>query len=297
MTILLIILMYALFATTFPVGQYALRLTTPLLLNTIRMLLAGTILLTASLISERQQRLSKGDWWQFVFLSFFYIYLAFVPELWAQQYLTPLTVNVMYSATPLIALIFEKILFNRPLTASKIAALGFGFIGMIPLFCIQATEGVLLVSPIRFLPELVLLIGIISTCYAWFLVKDLNTLGYGLLFINGLSMLVGGTMSLLHFVVVAGFDTTLLFNAFNIQCLACIIGLILASNIIGYPLYGFLLRFYSVSFLSFAGFLTPLFGALYAWLLGIEPLTWHHFLAGICITFGLAILYRENKKP
>ena len=242
MSIFLVFLMYALFAATFPIGQYALRFTTPLLLTSVRMLFAGSLLLSMSLIGNGVPRLSGRMLWRFAVLSFFYIYLAFVPELWAQQYLTPLTVNLMYSTTPLIALVLEWLLLKQPCTPLKIIAIGLGFMGMIPLFCLDAVQGILVPSPMRFLPESVLLIGVISSCYAWFMVRKLNEAGYGLLFINGIAMVMGGMMSLLNFFVLSGWDIAIMTQTMSGSCLFCIMGLILISNIIGYPLYGFLLR-------------------------------------------------------
>jgi drug/metabolite transporter (DMT)-like permease len=286
--------MYALFAATFPIQQHALRFTTPLLMTSVRMFLAGGILLIASLLWHKQRWPSRRDWQQFVILSFFYIYLSFIPELWAQQYLTPLTTNLMYSTTPLIALILEWFLLKQSFTSLRIMAITLGFIGMIPLFCIDNVQDVLAISPFPFLPEAVLMVGVISTCYAWFLVRKINEEGYGLLFINGIAMLIGGCMCLITVFAIEGLKPSLLILPQT--CMLCIAALILFSNILGYLLYGFLLRIYSVSFLSFAGFLSPIFGAFYAWTLGLERLSWHHLFAFICITIGLGLLYHEEQR-
>jgi drug/metabolite transporter (DMT)-like permease len=293
MLILLIFVMYALFAATFPIGQYALRFTSPLWLTSVRMLLAGLLLLSAQGLYYGFPRVARRAWWHILVLSFFYIYLAFVPEMWAQQYLTPLTVNIMYSTTPLIAILFEWWLLQQQVTLLKACALLLGFFGIIPLFFWYNPTDVVLSSPYPLLPEAVLFLGIIATCYAWFLLRKLNEEGYGLLFLNGISMLLGGLLSALHFFILTGWNPSAL--CLTSSCMSCILALIIISNCITYPLYGFLLRFYSVSFLAFAGFLSPLFGALYAWALGLETLSWHHILAAFSITIGLSLLYHEER--
>jgi len=70
--------------------------------------------------------------------------------------------------------------------------------------------------------------------------------------------------------------------------------LVLIANIIGYNLYGYLLSRYSATFLSFAGFMTPLFAALLGWIFLSEPVSWHFFATMIFVVFGL-YLFHERK--
>jgi drug/metabolite transporter (DMT)-like permease len=72
--------------------------------------------------------------------------------------------------------------------------------------------------------------------------------------------------------------------------------LIVFANFIVYNLYGWLLRHYSLTFITFAGFLCPIFGAIFGWLFLNEKITWHYFASLICISFALYIFYSEEKK-
>jgi len=60
-------------------------------------------------------------------------------------------------------------------------------------------------------------------------------------------------------------------------------------------MYGYLLKQYSATFLSFAGFSTPLFAALFGWLFLSELVTFHFFVALGLLTVGLGIFYRDEK--
>ncbi len=140
--------------------------------------------------------------------------------------------------------------------------------------------------------EIALMFAIISAAYAWFLIKRLMHKGYSLLAINGTAMLAGGAMSILTMPLAqialssAVYDmTTFIWTT---------LALIFISNGIFYNLYGYLLRFYSLTFLSLAGFLSPIFGALYAWLIFGQQLHLSYLFAGIFIFIGLVLYYRQN---
>ena len=78
------------------------------------------------------------------------------------------------------------------------------------------------------------------------------------------------------------------------MCGAYSIALIIIANIICYNLYGYLLSRYSATFLSFAGFMTPLFAAGLGWLFLNEQVTWHFFATIFMVIFGL-YLFHERK--
>ena len=59
-------------------------------------------------------------------------------------------------------------------------------------------------------------------------------------------------------------------------------------------LYGYLLKSYTTTFLSFAGFLSPLFGALYGWVFLSEKISWHFYLSCAIVFAGLYLFYQDE---
>jgi drug/metabolite transporter (DMT)-like permease len=72
--------------------------------------------------------------------------------------------------------------------------------------------------------------------------------------------------------------------------------MIIIANIIFYNLYGYLLHFYSATWLSFVGFITPLFAALYGWLFLNETIGWAYFISIFIVFWGLYLFYQDELK-
>jgi len=292
---ILVALLYAVLALTFIFAKNALAYANPFFLIGFRMLIAGTILLSYQYIFQRKHFVAKrSDWWLFFRVSVFHIYLAFVLEFWALQYLSALKTTIIYSATPFIAAILSYFLLSEKLTIKKTIGIGVGLLGLIPVLTSQVGDVATATSG-RFIsmPEIVLFGAVVSASYAWFLVKELMQKGYGLGMINGIAMLVGGFMSM----ITAGFFEGFTHPVSNWSgLLFWLVLLILSANIIVYNFYGWLLQRYSITFVSFAGFLCPCFGTLYEWLFMDGQITWQHLASMILITIGLYIFYRDELK-
>lgn len=290
-----VIILYALLALTFPLSQFALYYTSPLFLIAFRMLLAGAVLLSYHVFSRKSFFIARKDIWLFVKAAFFYIYLSFIPEFWALQYVSSLKTTIMYSLTPFITAFLEYTLLKKRLNHAKFMGMFIGTVGLIPLLMLPNTHCLPFGKcAYPLLPEVALLVAITAGAYAWFLVKDLAQRGYSLVLINGITMSLGGFMSLLtHWVTgpLAYFPVTHI-GPFLIYTIA----LILISNVIVYNLYGHLLKSYSITFLAFAGFLSPLFGTFYAWLFFHEHISWQYFISFIFVFVGLAIFYQGEQK-
>jgi drug/metabolite transporter (DMT)-like permease len=72
--------------------------------------------------------------------------------------------------------------------------------------------------------------------------------------------------------------------------------MILIANIIFYNLYGYLLKKYTATFLSFVGFVTPLFAAFFEWFF-FGTMVPHEFFLTVCIVgAGIFIFYQEELK-
>ncbi len=289
-----IVIMYAVLASTFTVAKMAIQYATPYFLIGFRMICAGSIfLLIQYIFSKDKFFVRREDLFLFLKTSFFYIYLAYMAEFWSLQYLTSSKVVIIFSLTPFIAATFAYFFASERLTLKKVFGMIIGSIGIIPLLLTQddireaATE-LFNVS----LPELVLLIAVFSGAYGWFPVKRLMNKGYSLPMINGVTMLIGGIAAMGTSFLVEGFNTIHVFSVGPFLFWTLL--LVILANGIFYTMYGWHLRKFSFTMLSFAGFLTPLFGALFGWYFLNEPITWHHLAALCLIGSGLYVFYKDE---
>lgn len=287
-----VIMLYAFIASTFILAKNALAYAQPCFLIAFRMLVAGSLLLGYQWVFRRKQFfIHRGDWLLFGKVALFHIFFAFIPEFWALQYLSALKVNLIYSTTPFIAAILSYMLINERLTKSKLLGITIGLVGLIPVFMIQAEKAYGSSCSTGHLPEFVLLGAVTSACYAWFLVKRLMNKGYTLVMINGIAMLGGGFMALIPTGLFEGFEHPV--SAMG-PFLFWVALLILVANVIVYNFYGWLLNRYSITFISFAGFLSPSFGTIYEAAFMNGTITWHYFVCLGMVALGLYIFYRDE---
>lgn len=299
----LVILLYIFLALTFVFAKFIVQTASPIFIIASRMLLAGGALLLYEAYFRRKEIVpKKNDWWLFLKTSLFHIYFSFVLEFWAIQYISSAKANLIYSATPFITAALSYFLLQENISLKKFMGMSLGLIGLTPIL-FASTPGEEIAGELFkvSLPELVLLISVTSAAYAWFLVKELMKKGYSLTLINGIAMFIGGIEALITCIVFEVINPLFYDKQVDLiyslkPFLFWLIMLIIVANFIVYNLYGWLLRKYSLTFLTFAGFLCPIFGAFFGWLLLNEKITWHYFVSLACISFALYIFYMEEKK-
>ena len=291
-----VVLLYAILASTFTIAKIALEFAKPFFLIGFRMVVAGGLMLSFLLLFKRKSLrvLNNDDWLLFVKVAVFHVYLAFIPEFWALQFVSSTKTNFIYSSTPFIAALLSYILLKEKLSVKKSVGMLIGLAALVPIFLtgggLESSMELLKIS----LPEVVLLGAVISAAYAWFIVKELLNKGYSLLLINGIAMMFGGLGALLTSFFVEGW------NSSTIVSFGPFIGwtmlLVFVANIVVYNFYGFLLKKYSITFITSAGFLCPVFGSFYGYIFLSEKITWNHFVALLLIIVGLYIFYNDEKK-
>ncbi|MBD3231164.1 EamA family transporter [Candidatus Dependentiae bacterium] len=292
----LVILLYAILASTFTIAKTALYYAKPFFLIGFRMTIAGIFLLGyLYFFNHRKFYLQKQDWRLFLKVSLFHIYFAFIPEFWALQYVSSSKTNLIYSATPFIAALLSYFLLNEKLGLKKFLGMFIGLLGLIPIFLTQTDirEAGMQFFSIS-LPEIVLLFAVFSAAYAWFIVKQLIVKGYSLLMINGVAMLIGGILSFATSFIFEGTQTCPIFDFSSFLFWTLL--LIIVANVIVYNFYGWLLKIYSITFVISAGFLCPIFGAFYGWFFLNEKITWHYFVSLTCVMIGLYLFYKQEIK-
>ncbi len=294
---ILVIFMYALFASTFTLGKAALSYVSPFLFIGMRMILGGSLLLAYYRWVKKQKIvIDKSDYRLFLCIVLFHIFLAYTLEFWALECVTSAKACLLYNLSPFITAIFSYLLFSERLSSRQICGLIIGFLGFIPILVAQTPlEKIGLHVSFLSIYEIALIASVTSSAYGWMMVKHLMSRKYSLLLINGISMTGGGILALLLSLSTEGFTGLKVTSGEELMMLGgyCF-ALVIIANIIGYNLYGYLLTRYSATFLSFAGFITPLFAALLGWMFLGEQVTWHFFATISMVVLGLYLFHEKR---
>jgi len=259
------------------------------------MLYAALLLIGISIVSGyRVVPKNYSDAWLFLQAGIFHSFLAFIPEFWALQYMGSAKVSIVFALTPFISTIFAFFLINHQLKMREFLGMLLGFAGLIPLIVLKQEPAHYTNWYSISLPEAVLLISVISATYAWFVVKKLMDKKYAITSINGAAMGIGSVLSAVASLYMEGA------HAYHgVQWSPFIFWitlLVFASHIVSYNLYSYLLTKYSIPFMTFCGFLTPIFASLLGvYFLG-EVITWHYIPAIGGIGLGLGVYTRLGSK-
>lgn len=292
-----VLLLYAMFASVFTIAKTGLAYTSPLFLVGTRMLLAGVILLGYQFFVKKQTfSIGRQAWWRLLLLAFFNIYLTNVFEFWGLRYLTSFKTCFIYSLSPFLSALFSYFLFTEKLTSKKWMGLIVGFLGFLPILLSQTSNEEETGHFLMFSwAELAVMMAAICSVYGWIILKQLvNENQMSPLMANGASMLAGGMLALGHSFAVEEWNP---FPVTNYPVFfECTVLLILISNLICYNLYGTLLKRYSATFMSFAGFTTPLFTALFGWIFLGEIVTWPFYISFLIVFLGLLLFDQEELK-
>jgi drug/metabolite transporter (DMT)-like permease len=302
----LVLLMKMLFASTFTMGKAVLQYLNPIFFTGLRMTFGGIILLSWLYFFKKQRFFIKKEHiLLFLQITIFHIYMAFVFKFWALKYLSSFKTAFFYNLSPFIAAIFAYFFLAEKMSLKKWIGLLVGFSGILLVLVNDQSPQEAGKSAFFFIswPEISILVAVVSTVYGWVVFKKLvNVGGYSSLMINGFGMLSAGILAFITSFFVEGscccngqsffaMSATDLFASLGYTLL-----LIILTNIIGYNLYGYLLKKYSVTFLSFAGTLTPFFAAFFGNVFLGEVPSATFFISSIIVVIGLYIFYVDDKK-
>lgn len=293
----LVFLLYALFASVFTVAKEALQVSSPIFLMGSRMFLAGILMLAFQYFRERDSlKLQKTQISQVILLGVFNIYLTNALELWGLQYLTSFKTCFLYSLSPFLTALFSYFAFRETLNRKKWLGLLVGFSGFIPILLDHNTQETISGQLGLFsLAELAVLGAVLSSVFGWVVLKKLVFhMKCPSLVANGYSMFFGGLLGLFHSLLFEPWNPLPVTDVF--RWLECSLFLILISNCLCYNLYGYLLKKFSSTFMSFAGLSTPLFTALFGWLFCHEQPHGTFFVSLMIVFFGLLMFYLEELK-
>lgn len=292
---ILVIILYLICASMFTISKTALLYSEPIFFMSFRMLLSGILLGSYFILHAIFTRKSftnlaniKADWSLFSLLTLFHIYFTYICDLCALKYLQSGQSAFLYNLSPFFTALFSYFYFNEKMNSKKWLGLSLGFISLFPTvfngFWTQRSS---------LLPIVLTLIAVISSTYGWIIVRNLiKERGYSFVFINSFAMFFGGLLALFTSLLTENWSPSPVTNWVSfIQATALII---IVANILFYNLYGYLLNFYTATFLSFAGFMCPIYTGILGWLFLGESLSLSLIISFILVSLGLFIFYQEE---
>lgn len=293
-SMILIILMNCCFAAALPLLKYALEHIDPFLLVAWRMIAAGGILCLLQLLTQPRAFLRQLNWPLLAFNGLLSMCLLCVFEAWSLQGITATKANLMWATLPLLTALVMRIWMKESLAYPQIGAIGLGIVGVMLLISSDtSTSWATLSLSSSWHYDIVMLLAVIMAACGYICTQQLVDEQHPIVITNGISMLVGGIVTL------AG--TYLLQSTHNcpptnwLPALGYISSIVIIVNFIGLSLQIWLTKRHSVILLALSSFITPLCGALFGLLQGD---TWTHSLCGaaLCIGSGLYIFYQHDMK-
>lgn len=289
---LIAFIMYAFFGMSFVVGKKTLQYGGPFFLTGTRMILAGVLLFLIQLLVNKKRVVSiRGFWPEILLLSVFNIYFTNVLEFWGLQYLSCYKTCFVYSLSPFLAAFISYFALKEKLGGYKILGLVIAFVGFAPLIVYKELSDTkkFYVTP----AEWALLGAVFSTVIGWIVMRKLiYQKHFPVLMANSYSMLIGGVLAFITSGIFEGIQPLPVSNwSFFISGMLIIT---LINNLIGYNLYAYLTKNFTVTLMSFIGFVTPLITALFGWIFLREPVTLFFFISYSVVLVGFFIFSREE---
>ena len=292
-----VLCLYALFATVFPLCKIAFNnYIEPVFFTGLCLTFAGTFLLVYQYIKDKTKyRWNRELIVPLLMLIICNIYLTNVCERWGLQYLTAVKTSFIYNLSPFFSAIFSYFLLSEKMTRSKWLGLSIGFLGFIPYFIEKSGQEYVSGSFFCFSwAELALITASVATVLGWIGMRKLVLLGHSPILANGISMLIGGLMIIPSSLLLDSWDPSPVHDWPHALIFVVLTSFI--SYIIAYNMYGLLLSRYSATFLTMAGLTSPIFTALFGYLLLGEPVTWTFFFSMIMVAIGLYIFHTQEIK-
>lgn len=299
MYISIVILMFAMWSSIFPLAKMTLIHCPPLFLTAVRMLLAGMILLGYLAIRNRSSfRITPKQFFSLALYAILSMYLTNAFEFWSVQHLSAAKTCFLYSLSPFFAAFFSYLHFGEKMNRRKWIGMGIGFAGITPVLAMQTGSESLIGGILGFSwPELAMMAAALCSVYGWVLLRILvKDSDISPSMANGSGMFIGGIFALVHSFFIDPWNPTPVsgtdFPAFAEGLLL----MTFISNIVCYNIYGFMLKRYTATFLSFMGLLSPIFASLMSWLFIGEMPSYVIFISTAIVGSGLWLIYSAELK-
>lgn len=290
---LLIVILYALWAASVTASKIIIEFSQPIFLTGIRMFVAGTLLLGYQyFFGKHEFEFKRAYIRHYIQIIVLGIYATYILRFWALESVTATKAMFLFNLSPFFSALYSYFFLNEKLSRVQWFGLLLGFVGLIPVL-LTTSKGEVAWGEFAFisLQECAIIVSVAMHSYSWIVMKKLvRDRTSSPMMINGICMSIGGLLALITSAYFEGF-TPVINPGYFFGVLAFII---IVSNIICHNLYCYLLREYSATLLSFGGLLGPPFAALYGWMLFGESITWHFYVTSCIVGLGLYLFYKDE---
>lgn len=292
-----VILTFALLASAITTNKLLLNPLPPILFVGIRMLIAGIILLALNWFQGKKIHwpVIKQDLPILLLITLCTTYIPAICKSIALKYMTSSKAAFFGSLDPFITALYSYFIFKEKLTIYNCLGIAIAIIGSTILITgdAQLTDATILVSTFS-TPQIAAFLAIAIGRYGWILIQMLLKKNhYTPIQINGITMLGSGVISLVTSLMFEQYSQIYIDNYSYFILL--MLYTILIGNVFSLTLYASLLKTYSATFLSLAGFLVPFFVYVYGLIFLGEPISMH-FLIALGLTF-IGLLIFSIKRP
>ena len=268
----------------------------PLFVAGARIFLSGALLL--SLYVSKHKSYIWGQLRQLICMPFFkytfclYTFSA-VGFSWGMQYIDPVKACFLFVLSPFITALMLYFWYDEKLSRVKMYGLTIGFAAVVPII-LESTHGQLSLIPwhLSCLGYIIFTCAVISFSYGWILHKELFAVVHvSSSLLTGAALTVGGGATLLLFLVTHRQHIMTMQFTDDFWWLLLLFAILTA---VAYNLYSSLLKRYSATFVSFASFLEPAFGMLYASIFLGHVISTLSLIALVALGCGLYLFYQEE---
>ncbi len=289
----LLLLLHAIFASTYTLGKSSLLYATPVFAVSIRLFFSAIVLFAFLLFQGKSFQIKRRDFLLFVSLSFFLFY-SYIPDFMVLPYISSTKWALIYTLTPFFTALISYFHKSEHMSWMKVIGLCIGFVGMMPVLILDGDYNAL-GGLWRFSwPEIVMFFCMVSYSYGWVMAhKLIRQKKYDASLVNGVGMLIGGMAGLATSPLVESWSAGPI-SSFWPFC-AIMVPLVLATTL-AFTINTYLLKFYTVTFLMFLMFVDPLYVAFYGRVFLGEHVSGYFFVSVFMLFVGLYLFYKEEIK-
>jgi drug/metabolite transporter (DMT)-like permease len=285
----LIATLQALYGFSIPLSKILLNYAAPFFTSSLRMLGAGIVLLCIERFYNKKKLMPAITNIQLQLYALT-LYLKYMMRAHYVQHLSCIRMGFLFNLGPFIAAFLSYMYLSERLSARQWLGMCIGCVASM-WYVIESNRTALSESFYISTADIILLLAMVINFYGLIIKKRLLTQNnMSVSAVNGTAAVASGALGL-----ATSFNVEGLFPVTHIGYFTgWFTVLFMLSNIVCRNLYAFLLKRYSVTFLSLADFLMNMCTALYGWLLFNETITVAYLVSSACVCLGLYIFYRDE---